>query len=98
MNAHSGPWLAAYRVARLAKLERENEYLRAEQTRLTRLLGRTLEVAVGKTNVTVSALLGVICDLEATNPARPAFVEHRERMTSEMRVDRLVKVLRDSAP
>lgn len=98
MSALSGPWLAAYRVDRLAQLERENEYLRAEKTRLIRLLGRALEVAVGKTNVTASTLLDVLCELEGTDPARPAFIEHRVRMESQARVDRLVKVLRDTAP
>ena len=98
MSVLSGPWLAAYRVDRLAKLGRENEHLRAEQLRLIRLLGRALEVAVGKTNVTVPALMGVLCELEGTNPSRPAFVEHREHMEQEARVDRLVKVLRETAP
>lgn len=98
MSTLSGPWLAAYRVDRLSRLERENEYLRAENLRLTRLLGRALEVAVGKTNGTVSALLGVFCELEGTDPAKPAFVEHRERMEQEVSIKRLVKVLRDTTP
>lgn len=92
----SGPWLAEYRVERLQKLERENEYLRAEQMRLIRLLGRALQVAVAKTKASASELLDVLCALENTNPARPAYVEHRKRMESEVHVNRLVEVLRET--
>lgn len=97
-TALSQSWLANYRVDRLARLERENEHLRAEQLRLTRLLGRALQVAVSGTATTVPALLGVLCEFEGTDPARPAFMEHRERMASKARIDQLVKVLRDTAP
>jgi hypothetical protein len=66
-----------YRRERLVALERRCEFLEAERARLERLLGVALRVATGDTCVTESALLGVICELVGTDPARAAFVEER---------------------
>lgn len=85
--------LDEYRARRNRRLELENEHLRAERLRLERLLGRALQVAVAKTGVPEAALLEVIAELEGTDLARPAYLEHRERMQRQARV---VQVLRET--
>lgn len=71
--------------------------LRAERVRLERLVGRALQVAVADTDVSEPALLGVLCELERTDPSRPAYVEHRERAAAQARLERVVNVLRETA-
>jgi hypothetical protein len=56
---------------------RATEFLDAQRRRLERLLGTALRVAVGGTDTTPEALLGVICQLDGTNPSRAAFLEER---------------------
>ena len=90
--------LVAHREKRNRRLERENESLRADLLRAERLLGRALQLAVAGTGVSESALLVVICELERTNSARPAYVEHRERMQARARTDKVVRVLRETRP
>lgn len=89
--------LEEHRQSRLRRLERENEHLRAERVRLERLLGDTLKVAVGGTDVTPSALLEVLAERRGTNLARPAYLEQRERREAEHRMDTVVRVLRETA-
>lgn len=64
-----------YRRERLVALERQCEFLAAERARLESLLGVALRIAVAGTDVSENALLGVICELVGTDPARAAFVE-----------------------
>jgi hypothetical protein len=90
--------LDAYRRERNVRLERENEYLRAELERALRLLSLALEVAVGRDSAaTPGGLLEVLCALVGTNPARAAFLENRERRESELANERLVELLRETA-
>lgn len=90
--------LVEYRRERLARLERENEHLRADCVRLERLLGVALTVAVGGTGVSPWALLEVIAALAGTDPARSAWAEARERRDSERAIADLVRVLRETDP
>jgi hypothetical protein len=91
--------LDEYRRERLAKLERENEYLRGERDRTERLLALALQVAVGKTDVSPLALLEVLAAFLGMNLARPAFVEQRERREAQLSADReLLQLLRETAP
>jgi hypothetical protein len=69
--------VALYRRQRLVELERRCEFLDAERRRLERLLGMALAVACGRTTTKPTALLGVLCELEQTNPARAAKFEER---------------------
>lgn len=64
-----------YRRTRLIELERRCAFLEGERRRLERLLGQALRVAVGGTSTTPTALLGVLCELDGTNPGRAAFLE-----------------------
>jgi hypothetical protein len=89
--------LAEHRRERNAHLERENERLHGERIRLERLLALALQVATGGTTVAPTSLLGVLCELAGTNPARPAYVERRERQEAETRMERVVQVLRETA-
>jgi hypothetical protein len=72
--------LEEHRSERAQRLERENEHLRAERIRLERLLADALTVAVAGTGVSPTALLDLFGALRETDLARPAFIEHRERM------------------
>jgi hypothetical protein len=63
--------------ARLIELERRVEFLEGERGRLERVLSAALEVAVAGTGSDPIALLGVLCELSQTNPARAAFLEER---------------------
>lgn len=93
----SREWLAAHRMERLQSLERENEYLRAEHLRLEALLALALQIAVSGTRVSPSMLLHVLCALLETNPARPAFVEHRKRRELDAIEDPVLRVLRETS-
>ena len=68
-----------YRRDRLVALERRVKLLEGERVRLERLLGQALVIATAKTPATPIALLGVLCELEGTNPSRPAFLEESEK-------------------
>jgi hypothetical protein len=72
--------LEEHRAERRRVLEGENEHLRAERLRLERLVADALTVAVAGTEVSPTALLELLAEAQGTNLARPAFVEHRERM------------------
>jgi hypothetical protein len=71
--------LEAHLYERTRTLEERCEYLEGERDRLESLLAQSLLVATGGTTVQPLALLDVLCDLIKTNPARPYFVERRER-------------------
>jgi hypothetical protein len=71
------------RAERHRRLVRENEFLREHRRLLERLLARTLEVAVGGTNVKPLVLLAVLEDLERRSAESPA--------------DLVVRVLRETA-
>ncbi len=88
---HAG-LLELYRT-RLRELERRTEFLEGERRRLEWLLGVCLEIAVGESRVLPSALLGVLCELMPTNPARAAYIEAREQIVFE----RVLAVLRETA-
>ncbi len=75
--------LEEYRVERTRRLERDNEFLGAERSRLEALLADALRVAVAGTGVSTLALLEQLAILQRTNLARAAFLEHRERMQAE---------------
>ena len=87
----------AYRAERSRQLARENEFLRAEQKRLLQLLAEALRVAVAGTNVTPTALLDVLGDLIGTDLGFAAFVEERARRDAQALLNRVVRVLRETA-
>jgi hypothetical protein len=70
--------LETYRREKMARLERENEFLRGERARLETLLAEALRVATGGTGNPLD-LLDALADYVGTNLARPAFVEARQR-------------------
>lgn len=61
----------------MVRLERQVAFLAAERRRLERLLGQALRVAVAETSVSEVALLGALCELVDTDPARAAFLDKR---------------------
>jgi hypothetical protein len=87
-----------YRAERLRRLERENEYVRAERDRLLVLLADALRIAVAGTPVGELVLLDVLAALRGTNLGRGAFIEVREGVQVEARHARLLAVLRETAP
>ena len=89
--------LEAHRSERTRRLKRENELLRAERTRLECLLADALLIACCGTNVEPGALLEALAELSGTNLARPAYVEHRERVEAEAALQRVVRVLQETA-
>ena len=66
-----------YRRERVARLTRENEFLRAERARLERLLGVTLKIAAGP-DCEPLVLLEAIGALTGEQLDRPAVVVERE--------------------
>jgi hypothetical protein len=89
--------LEAYRAERNRRLERENEYLRDERFRLEQLLALALRTAVAGTSVSEGGLLHMLCEVAGTDPAKPAFVERRERAADEAQNEMVVRVLRKTA-
>ncbi len=68
-----------YRREKMIRLERRVEFLEAERRRLECLLASALRVAVGGTETTPSALLGLLCELDGTNPGKAARFDQREQ-------------------
>lgn len=89
--------LHEYRAERNRKLERENEFLRAERSRLEGLLADALAVAVGGTVVDPLVLLDVLAERRGTALDRAAFIEHREPRADEAALHRVLHVLRETA-
>ena len=89
--------LEEYRVERTRRLERDNEFLDTERSRLEALLADALRVAVAGTGVSPLALLEQLAILQGTNLSRGAFLEHRERMHAEALVERTIRVLRETS-
>ena len=89
--------LQEYRRERLQWLERRCDFLEGERRRLEWLLGYALEVAVTQTATTPMALLEVLCELMPTAPSRARYLEERERSRNELRLERVVEVLRETA-
>jgi hypothetical protein len=89
--------LDEYRRERAARLERENDHLRAERDRLLQLLAEALRVAVAGTTVTPTALLDVLGDVIGTNLGVGAFVEQRERREARWLLERTIQLLRETA-
>ena len=69
--------MTRYRREKMIRLERRVEFLEAERRRLERLLASALQVAVGGTETTPTALLGLLCELDGTEAARAACLEER---------------------
>jgi hypothetical protein len=90
--------LHEYRAKRNRKLEREVDVLRAERDRLVLLLGWALKVAAGGTEVEPTTLLDILCVFLGTDPAKLALDERNDRRERERKMDRLVEVLRETAP
>jgi hypothetical protein len=89
--------LDEYRIERSRALEREVEFLRGERRRLEALLADALTVAVAGTGVSALALLEQIALLNGTNLGCAAYVDERERRHAQNRLDRVLRVLRETA-
>jgi hypothetical protein len=96
-SGESARSLDEYRAERARRLELENEYLRGERERLEALVAYALRVAVAGTGVSPLALLDQLAVLQGTNLGRAAFIEGREREQAEVMLERVVKVLRETA-
>lgn len=72
--------LATHQRERIRILDRRVTVLEAEERRLYRVLWLALRVATRDgQECDPLVLLEVLCGLDATNPARPAWVEEQER-------------------
>jgi hypothetical protein len=89
--------LDEYRAERARRLEGENEYLGGERERLEALLADALCVAVAGTGVPPLALLEQLAILHGTNLGRAAYIERHERERAEEMLERVLKVLRETA-
>lgn len=89
--------LEEHRAKRNRTLERENELLRGERSRLERLLADVLLVAVGGSKVSPLVLLDEIALLQGTDLSHGAFLEHREAQRQGAHIERVVRVLRETA-
>lgn len=97
-GASDAAQLERHRLERLRRLERENEMLRADRDRVERVLALCLQVAVGETGADPLALLEVLYAFIGSDPARPAWVEHRERMTAKAQGEMVLRVLQETRP
>lgn len=71
---------AAHQRQRIRELDRRCTMLEAEERRLYRLLGLALRVAAGDgRDCDACELLEVLCAIDGTDPARPAWDEEAER-------------------
>lgn len=87
-----------YQRSRIRELDRRVRLLEAEERRLYRLLGLALQVATAEgRECRPLELLEVLCAIDGTSPARPAWVEELER---EQRLSEagLVQLLRETDP
>lgn len=82
--------LAAHQRERLRDLDKRATMLDAENRRLHRLLALALQLGP----CDPLELLNVLCAIDGTNPARPAWTEERDADIT----DRLVRLLRDTDP
>ncbi len=89
--------LEEYRRERLARLERENDYLRAERDRLVQLLAEALKVGVAGTSTTPTALLVLLADMLGIDLAVAAVVEQRKRRDARLLDERMIRLLRETA-
>jgi hypothetical protein len=85
------------RRARLAELERRCEFLDAEHRRLEALLADALLVATAGTEVCSLALLEALGVLHGENLGRAAWIEQVEREQAAAMLDRVLRVLRETA-
>lgn len=90
---------AVYQRVRARELEQRVTVLEAEERRLYRLLGLALRAATrdGR-DCAPEALLELLCAIDGTNPARPAWVEEQERENQDAETERLVQLLRGTDP
>lgn len=86
-----------YRTERNRTLEREVEFLRGERNRLEALLADALLVATAGTGVSSLALLEQLGIMHGTNLDRAAWIEQVEREQAAAMIDRIVRVLRETA-
>lgn len=91
--------VVAHQRERIRGVETSVTALRAEERRLYRLLGLSLQVATKDGQECKPAvLLELLCALDGSDPARPAWVEEAERATSDEETNRLVQLLRETDP
>lgn len=95
----SGFDLASHQRGRIRELERRVHMLEAEERRLYRLLALALRVATrdGR-DCKPGALLEVLCAIDGTDPARPAWVEEAQRAAADAENERVLQVLRETDP
>lgn len=91
--------LARHHRDRIRDLDRRVTTLDADNRRLYRLLGLALLVATSDgRECSPQALLAVVCAIDGTDPARPAWVEEEERQQSAAETERLIVLLRETNP
>lgn len=91
--------LARHQRDRVRVLTRRLVFVEAELRRQYRLIGLLLQVATrdGR-DCRPSALLELLCAIDGTDPARPAWVEEQERERSAAETERLIALLRETDP
>lgn len=89
----------AYQRALLSERAQRIRLLEAEERRLYRLLALALRVATrdGR-DCDPYVLLEVLCAVDGTDPARPAWVEEREQAETAAELERLAQLLRETDP